>query len=445
VPLVERRTRIYAQTVHGPRRKKRRVVGWLLIAFLVLAPWIRIGGLPAVRMDIPGRRLLLLGQIFTPHDTWVLAFLGLAAALGLFLFTAVLGRVWCGWACPQTVWLEWVFRPIEFFFEGSAHKARRRDKGPHNLKWLARKAGKLATFALVSLLVTGVFMAWFVGGPELLRGEIGSAGMGVYAFMGGLFFADFAWFREQMCHYACPYARIQGVLMAETSLVVAYDEHRGEPRKEGKRIPGVGDCIDCGLCAAVCPSGIDIRLGDQLQCIACGACADACDSVMVKIGKPERLVRYTTAPEAPATPDGWKPRMGPRAAIYLMLLLAVLVGLGVGVATRSEVMVAVARVPTTELYQQLPEGRIANRLTIHITNRGTDGHRFRVEPLTPGAELAVPGLPSDIPFGGESRWSGFVTAPAERFTAGRLPVQFQVVRDDGVVTPAELTMLGPGT
>ena len=445
MPLVERRTRIYAQTVDGPRRRKRRVVGWLLISFLILVPWIPIGGMPAVRIDIPGRRLLLLGQIFTPHDTWALALLGLAVALSLFLFTALLGRVWCGWACPQTVWLEWVFRPLEFFFEGSAHKAKRRDQGVHGPEWFGRKAAKLATFALVSFFVTGVFMSWFVGGPELLRGEIGRAGIGVYAFLGVLFFADFAWFREQMCHYACPYARIQGVLMADRSLVVAYDQHRGEPRKKGKRIPGLGDCVDCGLCASVCPSGIDIRYGDQLQCIACGACADACDSVMIKIGKPERLVRYTTDRDAPATPDEWKPRMGARAAVYLALLLAVLAGLGIGLTTRSEVTVAVARVPTAELYQALPEGRIANRLTIHISNRDTATHSFTVEPLTAGAELAIPGLPSAIPLGGESRFSGFVTAPEESFAAGRLPVQFQIVRDDGVATPANLTMLGPGT
>jgi len=443
LPLVEHQQRIYASRVDGPRRRQRRVVGWLLIAFLVLVPWLRVGGMPAVRIDIPARRLLLLGHIFTPQDTWILALLGLAFALSLFLFTALLGRIWCGWACPQTVWLEWVFRPLERLIEGPAHRARRRDS-KHSRGWLSRKVAKHAVFVFVSLVVTAVFMSWFVGGPELLRGEIGRPGLTVAALLAVGFFLDFAWFREQMCHYACPYARIQGVLMAERSLLVAYDAHRGEPRRKGKSPEG-GDCVDCGLCYSVCPSGIDIREGDQLQCIACGACADACDSVMIKLGRPTRLVRYTTHRDAPASDGEWKPHFGLRPAVYSLLLAAVMSALVVGLARRSELLITVARIPTAELYSEVPDGRIANRFTLQISNRASEQHTFTVRSLTEGAEFAIPGLPSQIPLGEESRLPGFVTAPVERFQGGRLPIRLEVVRDDGLAEEAQITMLGPGT
>ena len=445
MPLVANRSWIYPADNAGRFRTARRWVGWFLLLFFVSVPWIRISGLPAALIDIPGRRLVLVGTIFTPHDTWALALLLLTAALGLFLFTSVMGRVWCGWACPQTVWLEWVYRPVERLFEGPAHRKRRRDRGEHDLGWWARRIGKWTAFVVLTALTTGVFMSWFVGGPALLRGEIGSTGMLVGGLIFVLFLLDAVWFREQLCHYACPYARFQGVLMDANSLIVAYDAHRGEPREKGKaRSEDSGDCIECNRCVEVCPSGVDIRDGDQLQCIACAGCVDACNEVMVRIGKPQNLIRYTTRRDAPAQAGEGRPVFTRRTAVYVGFFLIVGAGLVFGLATRDEVAVQIARVADGELYRELPSGEILNQYAIHVTNKDTTEHSFTIASASDGVTVTVPGLPWTIAFGSEQRFQAFVQAPSAAFSAGRLPFAVLVEREDGVRSTIEAVMLGPG-
>jgi len=441
--LVQIRSTIAPADAEGRYRSVRRAVGWVLIAFFALVPFLSFRGLPLARFDVPRRRLVLLGEIFTPHDTWALALLILTAALSLFLLTALLGRVWCGWACPQTVWLEWIYRPIDRWFEGTPNKRRRRDAGPNDRTWWRIKLTKHLAFLVVTGTATFVFMSWFVGGREILSGELKSTGWGVAAFLFAVFHADGVWFREQMCHYACPYARFQGALMDTNSLVVAYDRFRGEPRRKGKSPEG-GDCIDCGRCAAVCPMGIDIREGDQLQCIHCLTCVDACDAVMDKIEKPRGLIRWTTDRDAPARPGEHIPVFGKRARVYSVLLVAVLGLLFGGLLERDPVQVAVARVPDAEIFRELPDGRVTNRFTFHITNRAREGHSFRVDSLDADVEVTVPGAPWAVDMAEDTRVQGFVTAPRASFDAGRLPVRFVVERDDGLRSEGELTMLGPG-
>ncbi len=352
MPLVAQRSWVYPADNSGRFRTARQYFGWFLVLFFVSVPWIRIAGLPAALIDIPGRRLVLVGTIFTPHDTWALALLLLTAALGLFLFTSVMGRVWCGWACPQTVWLEFVYRPVERLFEGPAHRKRRRDRGDHDATWWAIKIGKWSSFVVLTALTTGVFMSWFVGGPQLLRGEIGASGLFVGGMLFILFLLDAVWFREQLCHFACPYARFQGVLMDANSLIVAYDAHRGEPRAKGKsRDEESGDCIECNRCVDVCPSGIDIREGDQLQCIACAGCVDACNDVMVRIGKPQNLIRYTTKRDAPAQQGESRPVFTRRTGVYVAFFCIVAAGLVIGLATRNEVAVQIARITDGQQYR----------------------------------------------------------------------------------------------
>jgi len=443
VALVAGRPAIQPADVEGRFRTARRAVGVLLLAVFVGAPWIRILGLPAVLIDIPGRRLILAGTIFSPHDTWALALLLLMAALGLFLFTSVLGRIWCGWACPQTVFLDWVYRPIERWIEGPVHRRKRRDAGPWGVDWWRRKLAKHALFVGVTAAATAVFLTWFVGGPELLRGEIGPTGTTLGGLLFVAFYADGFWFREQLCNFACPYARFQGALMDTTSLVVAYDVHRGEPRRKGKAPEG-GDCVDCNRCVAVCPNGIDIRQGDQLSCIACASCVDACDAVMVQLGRPAGLVRFTTRRDEPRSVGEARPVIGPRARTYSVLLAVVSVALVVGLATRPDVVVAVARAPSAELFSVLPDGRIANRFTIHISNRGREDHSFGVTSSSVGVDVAAAGLPWPVAGGREDRLEGFVIAAADGFRAGRMPARLVIERDDGVRVEAPVHLLGPG-
>lgn len=440
-----RRDWIYPADLTGRFRTWRKRMGYGLIAFFALTPWLHIGGLPAVQIDLPGRRLLLLGSVFTPHDSWALALMGLMAAICMFFFAAVFGRVWCGWACPQTVWMDWLYRPIERAIEGKAAKRKKMDSKPRSewpASWWARKVAKHVAFALATAFIVGVFMSWFVGGPRMLRGDLSAAGWSVAGFIFFLGFLNAAWFREQLCTYACPYARFQGALMSEKSLLVAYDEQRGEPRKEGKVRDG-GDCISCMRCVDVCPAGVDIRDGDQLSCIACASCVDACDEVMIKIGKPKGLIRYTTDRDATGPSPLRLETLGKRSFAYAAILLVLLVGLVYGVATRSPITVAVARAVSTEIFRELPNGDVANQLTLHISNRDNSDHSFTVRSATDGVVVTVPGLPWAVGWGAEERLQAFVSAPADRFEDGRLAAVILVERDDGAAVRERFDMLGP--
>jgi cytochrome c oxidase accessory protein FixG len=445
VSLVAARKWVYPAESSGRFRQARRGVGIALIAFFVLTPWITVGGLPAARLDLPGRRLLLLGAVFTPHDTWALALLLLLSALSIFFFTSVLGRVWCGWACPQTVWLEWVYRPIERLVEGPAHRQKRRDEGPKDVAWWRVKLTKWVAYLLVSLVATGVFLSWFVGGPELLRGGLGKEALFVGGLLGTLFFLDAAWFREQFCVYACPYARFQGALMDRHSLVVAYDKWRGEPRRAHKKPEG-GDCIDCGRCVQVCPSGIDIREGDQLSCIACAACADACDQVMIKIGKPQGLVRYTADRDHEGVPRAEGHLFSRRSTVYLGLLGVVASVLVAGLLTRDPIEVATLRSRGEDVFRELPDGRVVNHFAVHVTNASAKAHRFTIEAVdAEGVELTVPGMPWEIPWGDERRIQAFIAVEKARLHGGRVKVRLRVRRDDGPEVMDEVTIVGPST
>ncbi len=284
------RTWVYPAAVKGRFQRLHRATGLALQAILFLTPWIQVAGRPLFQVDIAGRRLYAFGATFTPADNVLLVLLGLGATFALFLFTAVFGRLWCGYACPQTVFLEEWIRPVEAFFEGDRGRRRARDRRGWTVDKAWRKLGKWTTFAALSGLVAMTFVSWFAGARMLWTGQSGTLAYAVVAFLAAVMFWDFAWFREQFCNFLCPYARLQGVLCDDHSLVVAYDQGRGEPRGKGAE-PGA--CIDCLKCVAVCPQGIDIRDGFQLECVTCARCVDACEGVMGRLGQTS-LVSYAT-------------------------------------------------------------------------------------------------------------------------------------------------------
>jgi cytochrome c oxidase accessory protein FixG len=259
-------------------------------------PWIPVGGHPAVFLDIAGRRFHLFGFTLAFQDTWLMFFGITGLGFSLFFITALLGRVWCGWACPQTVFLEHVYRRVERWLEGDAVARRRLDAAPWSAAKVLRRGGKQTIFFVISAVIAHLFLAYYVSVPELWSMMSAAPGthwasfVFVFVFTGILYF-NFAWFREQLCIVICPYGRLQSVLIDDHSLVIGYDTPRGEPRGKAG-MPGAGACVDCNRCVQVCPTGIDIRQGLQIECIGCSACIDACDEVMDKMKRPRGLVRY---------------------------------------------------------------------------------------------------------------------------------------------------------
>ena len=332
---------VYAKRVTGRFQRLHRASGFVLMAILAVVPWSTIGGQPVFRIDLPARHLSILGTVFTAADGFNLVLVALLAAFSLFFFTALLGRLWCGWMCPQTVFLEEFVRPIEQLFEGDRRARMDRDAQGWTFDRIWRKAAKWTAFAALAWVISLMVMSIFEDPRLLWTGQGGVMDYtlaGIIAF--GLFL-DWAWFREQLCIYLCPYARFQGALTDEHSLVVSYDVARGEPRGFGKEVADQGRCISCNKCVDVCPQGIDIRDGFQLECINCSRCVDACEDVMGRLGQ-STLVRYSTQAADQGRQTSW---LRGRTLAYAAILVLVTGGLFARVATHTPIEATVNRVP----------------------------------------------------------------------------------------------------
>lgn len=306
----------------GAFTRWRRITGVLLIAIYLALPWIPVGGYPAVFLDLGGSRFHFFGYTLAAQDAWLLFFAVTGLGFSLFFITALLGRVWCGWACPQTVFLEHLYRPIERWIEGDAPARRALRSAPFSAGKAAKKTLKHALYIVVSLVITHLFLAYYVSLPEvwlMMRaapGEHWTAFVFVFVAAGILYF-NFAWFREQLCIVICPYGRLQSALTDDHTMVIGYDTQRGEPR--GKLgTPDAGACVACNRCVQVCPTGIDIRQGLQLECIGCAACIDACDEIMTKVDRPTGLIRYDSLAGFGRGRTRW---IRPRTILYGVLLL----------------------------------------------------------------------------------------------------------------------------
>lgn len=315
--------------------QRRRIVAYALMVVFVAIPHLRIGGKPLILLDIAAREFTVLGRTFYPTDTVVLALLLLSVCITIVLLTAVAGRAWCGWACPQTVYMEFLFRPIDRFFEGTVGKGGR-PRAEFNLIW---QVARMGVYVVLCMFLAHTFLAYFVGTEKLAHWVRSSpiehpAAFLVMAGTTGLMMFDFLYFREQMCTIACPYGRLQSVMLDEQSMIVAYDHVRGEPRKKGKHLAGeaVGDCVDCNQCVVVCPTGIDIRKGLQMECINCTQCIDACDNVMDRVGSPRGLIRYSSQDGIARKP---MKLVRARTLIYPLILMGVFGGLVFAISTKS--------------------------------------------------------------------------------------------------------------
>ncbi len=411
------------------------------MATFVALPWLRLHGRPVVLLDVARREFTLFGRTFLPTDGVLLMLLLLAIFLGVVLATALVGRAWCGWACPQTVYMEFLYRPIERLFEGKRERQLELDKKGPNL----RRVAKNGVFLVISVLLGNAFLAYFVGTDALVHWATRSpfehpGPFLVMAAASALTFFDFAYFREQMCTVVCPYARLQSVLLDPRSLVVGYDARRGEPRSKGKSKPGSGDCIDCRACVVTCPTGIDIRQGLQLECIACAQCADACDSIMDKVKKPRGLIRYA----AQASLESGLPSriVRPRVVMYCALLLVLLVALVATAKTRENAEVTILRGIGAPFERQ--GGFIVNQIRVKVQNRADETRRYRIELLdAPGARLIAPENPLEVAAGAQRSTSFFVMAAPSSLPKGRLSVRFRLNDGQGFSTVAPYQLLGP--
>jgi cytochrome c oxidase accessory protein FixG len=373
----------------------RRWSAWVLIIIYLLLPWIPVGGHPAVFLDIAERRFHLFGFTLAFQDTWLMFFGITGLGFSLFFITSLLGRVWCGWACPQTVFLEHVYRRLERWLEGDAHARRKLDAQPWTPAKFVRRGGKQVLFFIVSALIAHLFLAYFVSLPQLWAmmhsnpGEHWASFVFVFVFTCILYF-NFAWFREQLCIVICPYGRLQSVLVDDHTLNIGYDAQRGEPRgKVGT--PDAGACIDCNRCVQVCPTGIDIRQGLQIECIACAACVDACDEVMTKVKRPRGLVRFDSVAGFAGARTRW---LRPRTVFYTLLL-----AVGTAVATWALSTVRPANLAITRL-QGAPyfvtDEAVRNQFLVRIVNKRDVPVRFVITLPGAPAELMRTGLDGTV-------------------------------------------------
>lgn len=447
---------VYPTRSKGRFDRRRLIVAWVLIALFVGLPLIKINGKPAILLHLATREFTFFGTTFYPTDTFLLLLILVGSVFSIILLTALLGRVWCGWGCPQTVYLEYVFRPIERWIEGPEHVRKRRNEGPWTFEKMWRKSARFGIYLIISLGLAHVFLAYFVGWDDLsswlTRSPLEHSGsFFTMAFTTGLILFDFGYFREQMCTITCPYARMQSVLLDSDSLIVSYDPSRGEPRaRRGKKklaleaageIPAQGDCIDCAACVRTCPTGIDIRDGLQMECIACTQCVDACDVIMDNIGKPRGLIRYTSENEI----AGKRARnFRPRTVIYLTIFAAIVVVLGALLATRSSFDINVGRV-TGAPFVELPDGKIANRLRLRVRNQTGQPVAYTVAVQDPAnAEVQFVGVsPVELEPGEMKRTEVFVLLPAAELPDGRRQTTLRFDFGDGVSETAEYTLLGP--
>lgn len=458
-----RRVYLFPADVRGRFRRWRNYVQFALIVFFLVLPWIRIDGRQALLFDISNRHFEIFGLSLRAHNAPLLLFVFGVAGFGLFFVTAIWGRVWCGWACPQTVFIDGVFRRIERWIEGPALNRRRLADAPWTLDKITKRTAKWALFTLASLTITHSFLAYFVGTERLAR-MVSSPPIenwGSFLFMliaTAIILFDFAWFREQFCIIACPYGRFQSVLMDSHSMIVAYDAARGEPRatSEAKTqakatASGLGDCVNCYRCVQVCPTGIDIRRGVQMECIACTACIDACDDVMTKIKKPTGLIRYDSLRGLEKRPVA---RMRPRTAMYFVLVCLFLGGLAISVMRTPEVDIAVLRAHEApyKVVQSGTDTIIINHFKISLSNQSRTQHNISFEPVksleAPEVELVTAIKPYLLKEGIAAKVDLFVRFAPGILKNGERKIRI-FVRDEDVATgevinrEKELALVGP--
>ncbi|MEM1219489.1 MAG: cytochrome c oxidase accessory protein CcoG [Bacteroidota bacterium] len=468
-----KRNWIYPKKPKGRFYQWRTYVSYGLLVVLFGLPWIKLNGEPLVLFNILERKFILLGIRFMPQDFHLFVLAMITMVVFITLFTVVFGRIFCGWICPQTIFMEMVFRKIEYWIEGDANAQKRLHKAPWDTDKIIKKLGKQMIFFAISVLVANTFLSYIIGIDQVIQ----IATEPIQAHFGGFvamilfsfaFYGVFAYLREQVCVTICPYGRLQGVLMNEDSIVIAYDYVRGEPRGKIKRnrkkkaavansetaaiaknstldvsevidIPKQGDCIDCKLCIQVCPTGIDIRNGTQLECINCTACIDACNGVMEKINKPLGLIRYESEKGiSKQTTKIFTPRVIAYTVVLSVLIVANIALLGM----RTDVESIILRTPGM-LYQEVDKNTISNLYNYQVINKTNEPVQLSFELDGDVGQIRAIGAIKDAPQGGVSEGAFFIDLPKSKITNRKTKLKILVYSKGVLIDHAKTTFLGP--
>jgi cytochrome c oxidase accessory protein FixG len=447
-----KRVWVYPKKPSGNYHKARVGVTVLLLGLLFAGPLVKVGAQPLFLFNVFARKFIIFGQAFWPQDFVLLAITLITCFVFVILFTVVFGRIWCGWMCPQTLFMEMVFRKIEYLTEGDMAAQRRLATAPWSFDKIKKKILKHSAFLLIAVLIAHTLMAYMIGIEETWKVAKGSPSEHLAGFFGmagftAVFYWLFAFFREQACIAVCPYGRLQGVLLGRESIVVAYDWLRGEPRGHlKKKTPAPssqsvqGDCIDCNLCVQVCPTGIDIRNGTQLECVNCTACIDVCDDVMIKIGKPKGLIRFASYQ---SIKNGVQKLITGRVIGYSLVLVLLLGILSFALITRSDVETTFLKVSGT-LYQREP-GLITNLYNAEFVNKTFEELNLEVRIESPSyAQLyKVDGKAVIVPAEDMIKSVYFIKIPEKQIMNARTVVRLGIYKNGRKVEDLKVKFIGP--
>jgi cytochrome c oxidase accessory protein FixG len=444
-----RRKWLFPKKPSGVFHNKRRVFSWVLLILLFAGPWIRIGGEPLFLFDVLKRKFILFGQVFWTQDFHLFVLIMICMVLFIVLFTTVFGRLFCGWACPQTIFMEMVFRKIEYWIEGDYKYQKKLKKQKWNFEKVWKRVLKYSVFYFISLAISHTFLAYLIGSEKLLELQTSPLNENLGSFVALLIFASvfflvFAWFREQVCLIVCPYGRLQGVMLDRNSLVIAYDYIRGESRskfrkKEDRVAAGKGDCIDCNACVDVCPTGIDIRNGTQLECINCTACIDACDHIMDRIGKDKGLIRFDSENSIAENIQVKFPTRAKAYSVVLVILMAFIVFIfSLRGSLETNILRTPGVMPTVE-----ENGSVSNLFNVKSFNKSNKDLALTFELVDLNGELNMIG--SDTLYvskGEKSQQAFFVVLPQDELDSHKKEIEIGVYSNGIMIERVKTNFLG---